>query len=67
MTSYVPGGVPIAGFAAVTLEAIELRVISKMTAQMLALQSNSPQQDDLAQMRNDEAFGLGIVPPVVPG
>jgi hypothetical protein len=68
MASYVPGNVQIAGFGAVTLEAIELRVISNLLqAQMVA---NAPPQapiDDLQRLRNDQAFEFGIVPPVVPG
>lgn len=63
MTSYVGGSTAVAGFANDTLSAIELRVISGLLQQ----QAPNQQQDDLRILRNDEAFGLGIVPPVIPG
>lgn len=63
MTSYVPGNTSVGGFANDTLSAIELRVISNL------LQSQNPNsaQDELRILRNDQAFELGIVPPVIPG
>jgi hypothetical protein len=62
MTSYTPGNVAAGGFPAVTLEAVELRVISNLLQQ----QAGNTQQDELKQLRNDQAFELGIIPPVVP-
>lgn len=62
MASFVPGNVQVQGFAAPTLEAIELRVISNL------LQGDmGSAKESLSNMRNSEAFDLGIVPPVVPG
>jgi hypothetical protein len=70
MASYVPGNVAIQGFAAPTLETVELRVISNLLQTSLgqvASPTNTYTLDDLARLRNDQAFELGIVPPVVPG
>jgi hypothetical protein len=64
MASYVPGNVAISGFASVTLEAIELRVISQL---MQNDQGKGQGQEELRLIRNDIAQSLGIVPPVVPG
>ena len=63
MTSYVPGTGLQGTLQPVTLEAVELRVISNL------LQGQNPNsaQDELRILRNDQAFELGIVPPVVPG
>lgn len=60
MTSYVQGtGLAGAG----NLDVIELRVISNLLQREMAAQS----QDELRTLRNDQAFELGFVPPVVPG
>jgi hypothetical protein len=60
MTSYVQGtGLAGAG----NLDVIELRVISNILQREMASQS----QDELRVLRNDQAFELGFVPPVVPG
>jgi len=60
MTSYVQGtGLAGAG----NLDVIELRVISNLLQREMANQS----QDELKVLRNDQAFELGFVPPVVPG
>lgn len=59
MTQYVVGGITGAG----TLDVIELRVISNILQREMANQS----QDELRVLRNDQAFELGFVPPVVPG
>lgn len=64
MASYVPGNTAIQGFAAPTLETIELRVISNLLLNDMGPQK---QQETLMSMRNNEAFELGINPPVVPG
>lgn len=63
MTSYVPGNAGIAGISAATLDVIELRVISNL----LQMQQGNFSLDELSRLRNDQAFELGIVPPVVPG
>jgi hypothetical protein len=60
MASYVPGNVAIQGFSNVTLEAIELRVISNLLQQ----QSGNASQEDLKILRNDQAFDLGLPSPV---
>jgi hypothetical protein len=58
MTSYVPGSNLYSN-----LDVIELRVISNLLQQ----QNGNQQQDQLSVLRNDQAFELGYVPPVVPG
>lgn len=63
MTSYVPGNASISGFNAQSLDVIELRVISNLLQSEMAGKS----QDELRVLRNDQAFELGFVPPVVPG
>jgi hypothetical protein len=63
MTSYVGGSTTVAGFANDTLSAVELRVISNLLQQ----QAPGSQQDELSRLRNDQAFELGLVPPVIPG
>jgi hypothetical protein len=63
MTSYVPGNTSVSGIAAQTLDVVELRVISNLLQQ----QAPNGQQDELRVLRNDQAFELGIVPPVIPG
>jgi hypothetical protein len=64
MTSYVPGGsAALAGQGADTLQTVELRVISNILQGM----QGTSQQDELRILRNDQAFELGIVPPVIPG
>ena len=61
MTQYVSGtGLAGAG----NLDVIELRVISNLLQREM---SSAAQGDDLKQLRNDQAFELGFVPPVVPG
>ena len=59
MTTYLTGATGLSG----ELDVIELRVISNLLQQ----QAGSQQQDELRVLRNDQAFELGIVPPVVPG
>ncbi len=61
MTSYVSGAPALA--QSDTLSLIELRVLSNL----IQSQSGNQQQDELRILRNDQAFELGIVPPVVPG
>ncbi len=53
----------LAGVSAENLTAIELRVISNL----LQAQASDQERDELSRLRNDQAFELGIVPPVVPG
>jgi hypothetical protein len=59
MTQYVP-----AAAAPGSLDVIELRVISNLLQREM---SNQSQGDDLRVLRNDQAFELGFVPPVVAG
>lgn len=60
MTQYVVGsGLSGAG----SLDVVELRVISNLLQREMAASS----QDELRILRNDQAFELGFVPPVVPG
>jgi hypothetical protein len=59
MTSYITN-VGASG----SLDVIELRVISNLLQMEM---SNRAQQDDLKQLRNDQAFELGFTPPVVTG
>lgn len=63
MTIYVNAGASAGGVNATVLSAIELRVISNI----LQEQMPQTQQDELRVLRNDQAFELGITPPVVPG
>lgn len=63
MTTYIGGGNSLAGFNDEALMAVELRVISNLIQQ----QSGNMQQDELRVLRNDQAFELGIIPPVIPG
>lgn len=63
MTSYIPGNSSIGGFNAQALDVIELRVLSNLIQQ----QSGTASPDELRVLRNDQAFELGFVPPVVPG
>ena len=60
MASYIPGN-PISNLN--NLEIVELRVISNL----IQAQSGAQQQDELRVLRNDQAFELGITPPVIPG
>ena len=63
MTSYV-GGFPTAGgLTDELMSLVELRVISNL----IQAQSGAQQQDELRVLRNDQAFELGITPPVIPG
>ena len=64
MTSYTSGQGSIGGISGQNLDVIELRVISNLLQREM---SNTSQADDLRVLRNDQAFELGIVPPVVPG
>jgi hypothetical protein len=59
MTSYTPGAPALTS----NLDLIELRVISNILQRDLPAQA----QDELRILRNDQAFELGIVPPVVIG
>ncbi len=63
MTSYTPGQGGVGAFPAVTLEAIELRVISNLLQSDIGPGS----RDELRLMRNDIAQAMGIVPAIVPG
>jgi hypothetical protein len=63
MTTYIGGFPTLSGTSAETLTAVELRVISNLLQQ----QAGSSQQDELRILRNDQAFELGITPPVIPG
>ena len=60
MTIYLTGATGLSG----ELDVVELRVISNLLQQQAP---NSQQQDELRMLRNDQAFELGIVPPIVPG
>lgn len=60
MTTYLTGATGLSG----ELDVVELRVISNLLQQQAP---NSQQQDELRVLRNDQAFELGIVPPIVPG
>jgi hypothetical protein len=62
MTIYIPAGAT-GGIPNAILDVIELRVISNLLQQ----QNGNQQQDELRILRNDQAFELGITPPVVPG
>lgn len=59
MTAYYTGATGLSG----ELDVIELRVISNLLQQ----QAGTQQQDELRILRNDQAFELGVIPPVVPG
>lgn len=59
MTQYVPGS-QLAGYNAVGLDVIELRVISNLLQREMAAQS----QDELRILRNDQAFELASPVPV---
>lgn len=64
MTTYISGGQQLANFGAEQLMAVELRVISNLIQQY---NGGAASQEDLRFLRNDQAFELGIVPPVIPG
>jgi hypothetical protein len=64
VTSYVPGNASFGNFSTTALDVIELRVISNLLQREM---SNASQGDELRILRNDQAFELGFVPPVVPG
>lgn len=59
MTAYTQGTTGLSGL----LDVVELRVISNLLQQQAPAQN----QDDLRVLRNDQAFELGVQPPVVPG
>jgi len=63
MTTYVSAGNLLSGFNAESLMAVELRVLSNLMQREMANES----QDELRILRNDQAFELGIAPPVIPG
>jgi hypothetical protein len=63
MSSFVPGNPLSAPFNTPTMDLIELRVIS----QLLQNAYGAANTEELRQLRNDNAFDLGIVPAVVPG
>ena len=63
MTSFVPGSGAVSNISSQLLDVIELRVISNL----IQAQSGASQQDELRVLRNDQAFELGLSPPVVPG
>lgn len=64
MTSYTPGGGNVGSYTTQSLDVIELRVISNLLQRDM---SAAAQGDELRVLRNDQAFELGFVPPVVPG
>lgn len=65
MTTYVSSGGSVGGvFTSDTLSLIELRVMNNLAQQA---NGSSVSQEELRLMRNDEAFGLGISPAIVPG
>lgn len=63
MTAYVPGNSFSGGVSSQLLDVIELRVISNL----IQRDQGNGEQDQLSVLRNDQAFELGIVPPVVIG
>jgi hypothetical protein len=63
MTSYVSAPASLSGTPDGTLTTVELRVISNLLQQ----QMGNMQQDELRILRNDQAFELGVNPPVIPG
>ncbi len=63
MTAYVPGNSFAGGVSSQLLDVIELRVISNL----IQRDQGNGEQDQLSVLRNDQAFELGIVPPVVIG
>jgi hypothetical protein len=63
MASYVSGTVSLSGVPDGTLTTVELRVISNL----LQREMGNMQQDELRILRNDQAFELGVNPPVIPG
>lgn len=62
MSGYVNGS--IFANTSAQLDLVELRVISNLIQQY---NGGMAAQEDLRLLRNDQAFELGIVPPVVPG
>lgn len=62
MTSISP---PASGLSG-QLSTIELRVISNLL-QAQGVGAGNSNSDQLSTLRNDQAFELGIVPPIVPG
>ncbi len=63
MTTYISSGGQVGSFSADTLSLVELRTISNLLQQ----QAPNQQQDELRIFRNDQAFELGLTPPVIPG
>jgi hypothetical protein len=63
MTTYVSSGNIVSGLNAETLGLVELRTISNVLQRDMPAQS----QEELRILRNDQAFELGISPPVIPG
>ena len=62
----ISGDVPVlAATPSENLMAIELRVISNLIQSLLG--NGTASIDDLRILRNDQAFELGVQPPVVPG
>jgi hypothetical protein len=57
---------PPAGGVSSALSTIELRVISNLL-QAQGQGGGNSNADQLSTLRNDQAFELGIVPPIVPG
>ncbi len=55
----------LSGISSDNLAAIELRVISILLQSLLGTSQQA--KDELRVLRNDQAFELGITPPVVPG
>ena len=66
MTTYISGQAAFGSLSAQTLDVIELRVISSLL-QAQSQGGGGVGPDQLSTLRNDESFGLGITPPVVPG
>lgn len=62
----ISGDMPVlAATASENLMAIELRVLSNLIQSLLG--NGTQGIDDLRILRNDQAFELGIQPPVIPG
>jgi hypothetical protein len=63
MANFIAGVPNLASMSSENLMAVELRVISDLMQEQRA---TSNQTQTLAQLRNDVASDLGIVPPVIP-
>jgi hypothetical protein len=63
MATFIPGAPTLGNMSSENLAAIELRVISDLMSEQRATSANV---QTLAQLRNDAASDLGLVPPVIP-